>query len=430
VFRRWPLPGLLALGAAVGVLAAVFLPESALFVDSDVAGGSLREEGVRWACPMLCIVLDEPGVCPVCGMDLEAIRLNESGVLVTESGAELSGLTVAVADFRNISAKTTLPATVLEAEPGTSVITAWTSGRIDDLLVSETGERVVRGQHVARLYSPELIEAQQEFLITLQNDSSGPMLENARRRLEQLGAPPSVWRTLESGGEASASVPVASAYSGVVVERYVDSGDWVSRGQALLRLSDLSTVWISADLFENQLHLVSVGDSVAVYRLGSSDPEATGVVDHIDPFLDPMTRTAAARITASNANGSWVPGQLVSIGITVKPDTTEFVSNGSYGVLSVPDASVLMLGRRSIVYLLSPDEDHVSGSDALFFEPRLLEVGDVGVAEDGQLYRPVRMGLLPGDLVAAGGTFLLDSQAELTGLTSLLNAGGEAGSDM
>jgi len=147
------------------------------------------------------------------------------------------------------------------------------------------------------------------------------------------------------------------------------------------------------------------------------------VVEQIDPYLDPVTRSFSARVSVDNAQSSWLPGQLAILELWV-PETMPGASGSA--VPAVPASSVLSLGTRSIVYV-----EDVTASDAasdlpsdtrgLVLRPRLVEVGPIAYDSAGERYRMVISGLSEGEMVAVQGAFLLDSQAELTGIESLLN---------
>jgi len=417
------------LGIAAGclVLGGVLLslPHSFYFESpgdgSSTGGGGLQ----RWACPMLCVVVDHPGRCPVCGMELEPIQSDGETVVVGRTERELIGLTLAPVGMHVLSRTESFPGTVVEAEPSQAVVTAWTNGRIDDFPAPPTGSRIRAGQAVASIYSPDLIQAQQELLIERAragSDGDG-MVEAARTRLREMGAGDRFIDQVEQSGTPLADVTVISAYSGTVLDRLVQDGDWVMKGQPILRIADLRTVWVEARLLEGQQGLLAVGDTVTVYPTGHHTGGSPAVVEQVEPYLDPATRSFAARVSLDNAGSSWLPGELALVEATV-PEAGRGTAREP--VLAVPASSVLSLGTRDIVYV-----EDVAATDSasslpaetrgLFLRPRLVEVGSVSYDEQGERYRKVISGLSGGEQVALEGAFLLDSQAELTGLESLLN---------
>lgn len=423
---RHPVRTLIIAAGCILLLALIFFAPSVFFVDQGQAGlpgAPLSPQ--KWACPMLCVVVDAPGKCPVCGMDLEPIQSSGDMLVVGRTERELMGLTLAAVERRAISRTASFPGTVVEAEPSQAVVTAWVSGRIDDFPAPPTGSRIRAGQAVASIYSPDLIQAQQELLIahSMAGSDEDGMLQAARRRLSQMGASQWLIDQIEEQDRVYSDVTVSSAYTGTVLERLVQDGDWVEKGQPILRIADLRTVWVQAELLEGQQGLLALGDTVMVSSPGSGAAAMHAVVEQIEPYLDPVTRSFSARVSVDNAQSSWLPGQLAMVETSV-PETEPGSADGA--VLSVPASSVLSLGARSVVYV-----EDIAASDAasdlpattrgLVLRPRLVEVGPVAYDAAGDRYRTVISGLSEGEQVALQGAFLLDSQAELTGLESLLN---------
>ena len=419
---------LLATAAAVVLVALVLIISPGLLImPEELESGHEHSAEERWACPMLCVVVESPGLCPVCGMELERIEAGSDAVTVSATERELIGLTLVPVRPLRLRTRTRVPGTVTGAETSRAMVTAWTSGRIDRLSAPATGERVERGQTVARIYSPELIEAQQELLYALETSpADSSLLRGAGRRLRQLGASEWIVDHITETRRPLETVPVVSGYSGTVMERMVEDGDWVSSGQPLLRITDLSDIWVEAELLEGQEELLRVGDSVIVRdtRRGRPVPAA---VTHMDPYFDSETGTLTARIVAEAAGTGMMAGQLVQVysqgetGGTPEPE------------LAVPASSVLRLGRRHIIYALAPDSAGAPpvtrmppAALGVNLEPRLVEVGPLSYDAAGHRYLPILSGLQEGEIVAVEGAFLLDSQAELTGLPSLLSRPTEA----
>lgn len=409
--------------SAAAVLAVIVLVSPGLLILPEEELHSHPDDGAggRWACPMLCVVLEHAGLCPVCGMDLEEIGISEGSVTLSAAERHLTGLTLVRVDSVRLHTRTRLPGTVTGIETSRAVLTAWTAGRIDRFSAPATGEQINAGSTVAWIYSPELIEAQHDLLYSLRMDSAGGTLsEGAGYRLRQLGASSRIIDQVASSGNVMESLPVVSGYSGTVTARHVESGDWVRQGQVLVELADLDEVWIETQLLEGQAGLLRAGDQVAVLPNSGTGPFSAEVT-HLDPFFDPASRTLTARMQAVHSSAEIIPGELVQI-----VHRSE-VGGSDEADLAVPASCVLSLGERHIVYTLSTDTSGTpttvrmpSPALGVSLEPRAVETGPLAYTEDGERYYPVLSGLEAGEIVAADGAFLIDSQAELTGLPSLM----------
>ncbi len=402
------------------VLALLLLASPGLFLisEEELSLHEVEHGPERWACPMLCVVLEFGGLCPVCGMDLEEIGISTGAVTVGAVERELIGLTLVRVESLKLQTRLRLPGTVTAAETSRAVVTAWTTGRIDRFPAPATGERLESGATVAWIYSSELIEAQNDLLYALRSEDS-VLVRGARHRLGQLGVPRWIMADIAESGSVMESLPVVSRFAGTVTGRQVESGDWVRSGQVLLEVANLSDVWIETPLLEGQTGLLMPGDTVMV--LSSRGEPVTATVTHKDPFFEPSSRTVTARLVAEAPSVPLLPGELVQVIISSE------VGGSAEPDLGVPASSVLSLGTRHIVYVLSSDSAGApppsripSPSLGVRLEPREVLVGPMSYSTGGERYYPVLSGLSQGEIVAAQGAFLLDSQAELTGLPSLM----------
>jgi len=406
-----------------GFIIGSLLPERWLFRDVDRSEANDREE--NWACPMLCVVLDHAGTCPVCGMELEPFFNTDGEVILSRHDQQMINLSIEEAAVRDLTTSLKVPGVIEFDETGLHSITAWTGGRLERLHADQQGEHISSGAPLAEIYSPELYAAKQELLILSRNAANsedyGVIL--AIEKLRLLGMSDySINRLIETGHTGTATM-VFSPSSGTVVEVLVREGDYVSTGQVLLELADISTVWLTLFLTEDQFGLIDTGQELEFSI--DSDPERifSAVIDMVDPFMNDRGGFVEARITLANASGEFFPGQSAAATILNRehPGT----------VLSVSRGCVLSLGERSIVYVMTAptvyreDDDGSPVIEEARFEPRLVRVGPLAADSTGYLFHPVYAGLEEGEVVALKGAFLIDSQAELLGLPSLFNSGTE-----
>ena len=306
---------------------------------------------------------------------------------------------------RNLQRALIAVAKVDEPETQLASISARIGGRIDKLYLAFTGQQVRRGQTIASLYSPEVFSTAEEYRLALENrkrlgTSAEPLavsgaedLVNAsRRRLELWGLTTQQLDEIAWSAKPQIELPIYSAVSGIVTERKVTQGQYVNAGEVLFTVTDLSTIWVKADVYQPDLSAVHSGQSVEI--TSDSLPGATlhGRVGFLDTSINPQTRTASARIQVPNPSMRLRPGMFVQV---------KFAAPAGHDVLAIPRSAVLDTGMRKFVYVAKGNGE---------FEGRQVQIGPAGTD-----YYPVLAGLKEGERIVSQGSFLIDSQTRITG---------------
>jgi membrane fusion protein, copper/silver efflux system len=296
-------------------------------------------------------------------------------------------------------------ATVDEPETQLASISARIGGRIDKLYLDFTGQPVRRGQTIASLYSPEVLSAAEEYRLSLENrkrlgagadplavSGADDLVSASRRRLELWGLTPQQLDEIASAAKPQIELPIYSSVSGIVTERKVTQGQYVNAGEVLFTVTDLSTIWVKADVYQPDLPSVHTGQPVEI--TSDSLPGATlrGRVGFLDTSINPQTRTAAARIQIPNPNMRLRPGMFVQV---------KFAAPTGRDALAIPRSAVLDTGMRKFVYVAKNNRE---------FERRQVQLGPAGTD-----YYPVLAGLKEGERIVSQGNFLIDSQTRITG---------------
>jgi Cu(I)/Ag(I) efflux system membrane fusion protein len=292
------------------------------------------------------------------------------------------------------------------------VVHAKYEGYVERLFVDFTGKPVVKGQPLLAIYSPELVAAQQEYLVARRaqgrlGGSSVPgvakggaeLAEAARQRLRYWDLGPAEIDSLERTGTPRRTVTLHSPAAGVVVEKTAIEGMKVSPSDRLYEIADLSRVWILADVYEKDLGSVRVGTPARVSLSGQSGSEWRGTVSFISPIVKPETRTVEVRVEVSNAGGALKPDMFADV----------YLERGTTAALTVPETAVVVTGERTLVFL-----DKGEGR----FEPREVTVGS-RVPGGYEVLR----GVAAGDRVVVSANFLLDSESSLRAAISSAGAG-------
>ena len=376
------------------------------------------EEATIWTCSMHPqIKQNEPGDCPICGMDLIPLSsmqndensTNPNELMLTEAAAELANIRTTVVKLGTPQNEIFLQGKVQEDERNISFITARYGGRIEKLFINFTGQEVKKGDKLATIYSPDLVTAQRELIEAAQFKESRPALYNAAKsKLRLWDISDEQIAEIEKEGEPQVYFDVVSPISGTVTMRHVALGDYVKEGSALFKVVDLSTVWIQFDAYESDLPWIKSGDKVE-YTIPSLPGEKfTGKVAFIDPIIDAKTRIAKVRVEQRNTGQQIKPEMFVSGTVT-----SRIASNSEQ--LLVPKSAVLWTGKRAVVYVKVPDRENPT------FLYREITLGP----EAGDNY-VIAEGLDEGEVIASNGVFKIDAAAQLQGKQSMMNPGGEA----
>ena len=264
---------------------------------------------------------------------------------------------------------------------------------IGELDVNYVGAPVTRGQRLFSVYSPELLSAQQEYLAARERisrrNTDDSLLNAARQRLKLWDLSDGEISALEVRGVPREYVPIYSPADGIVVGKHIDNGSAAKKGQTLLRIADLSDVWIEAEFYEADLDLVHEGMSATISLPYLPDRTFTAVVDYIYPYLDKASRTGRLRLTLDNADGA------------LKPDMyAEVTLSANIGhLLAVPEDAVLFAGDSRVVFV------DLGGGQ---LKPVRIKTGQYagGMIE-------VTEGLNLGDVIVTSGNFLIAAETKL-----------------
>jgi Cu(I)/Ag(I) efflux system membrane fusion protein len=299
-----------------------------------------------------------------------------------------------------------LPGKVMADERNISALTARYPGRIEKLYINYTGQKVGKGQVLAKIYSPELVTAQRELFEALKFKETNPGYYKAsRNKLKLWDLTDDQISQIESAGDVSFYFDVLSPISGTVTMRNVAIGDYVKQGDPLFEVVNLSHVWVMFDAYESDIPWIKLGDKIKFKIKSVPGEEFISTVTFIDPVLDRMSRVAGIRAELNNRKGLLKP-QMLATGVlkTMLP--------GSKDQLAVPKSSILWTGKKAVVYVMTNERNNM-------FQYREIELG----AEAGDYYI-VKSGLQEGEMVATHGVFKIDAAAQLKGEKSMMNPDG------
>jgi Cu(I)/Ag(I) efflux system membrane fusion protein len=371
-----------------------------------------------WTCSMHPqIRMSQPGKCPICGMEL--IPLSQSGtasvdpetIHMTREAVQLANVLTSVVSKQVPVKEIRLYGKVEADERMLQSQVAHIPGRIESLMVNFTGESVTRGQVLGRIYSPELITAQQELIETAKTKEVQPAIyDAAKEKLHQWKLSDDQISQTETSGKIQSTLDIISNTTGTVISRKVNTGDYISQGSVLFEIADLDKVWVMFEAYESDLQFVRKGDIVSFSLQALPGNNFSGRIIFIDPVIDPVTRVAKVRVEAQNRTGKLKPGMFAT---GVVSSAVEGYANS----LIIPRSSVLWTGKRSIVYVKQKNSADPS------FKMREIELGPML----GDSYI-VQEGLKEGEEIVTQGAFSVDAASQLEGKPSMMNPNSGEGS--
>lgn len=366
------------------------------------------------------ITSDKPGRCPICGMDLTPVYKDKGNsskgiVQIDPAMVQNIGVKTEVVKKRKLTRTIRTSGIVGYDETKQTVITTKFSGYIEKLYVDYTGKFVQQGQALFEIYSPDLVAAQQEYLQAIRyskktqsvNDSSisNELLQSAKKKLLYWDISPAQIKELEQTSNIKKTLTIYSPFSGIVIEKNIFEGMQVQAGMNLLKLADMSRMWIYADIYEDELSWVKIGDKANIELPDKAEKPITGKIDYIYPYLQDQTRVAKVRISAPNKN------------LLLKKDmyvTVNIIPTVSINAIAVPEQAVIHSGKRDVVVISLGEGKFMS-----------MEV-KLGALADG--YYEIKEGLKEGDVIVTSSQFLIDSESNLKSGTSSMH--GMHGMDM
>ncbi len=465
------------LGFALVALALVFV--AGRLTGSSAASNSQPETHVAesakpttWICSMHPqIRLPKFGQCPICFMDLipeteGGAASGEAVLTLSPRAGELARIETVEVRPRAVTCEIPMVGKVAADETRITYISSYIPGRLDRVYVDYTGILVRKGDHLAEIYSPELLVAQREFLLAMNNlerardlgdnemarDSAAAVLQAARRKLELWGIPRDEIERLARHQQPSDHMRLDAPTTGWVTERNGYAGMYVETGTRLFTVTDLTRVWVLLDAYESDVRLIRYGQSVEFETESFAGQTFTGTVAFIDPTLNENTRTVKVRLNVANADLRLRPGMFVRARLhvqlgaggdvisdalagqyicpmhpeiikpapgtcdecgmdLVRPESLGYAASRSAAekVLAVPASSVLLTGRRAVVYV----EQMRDGRP--IYEGREIVPGP----RAGDWY-VVASGLSEGDRVVTRGAILIDSAMQIQARPSMM----------
>jgi membrane fusion protein, copper/silver efflux system len=340
---------------------------------------------------------------PHAGHDMTGMTTSDGAVHITPELAASLGVTTVAAETAPLSRTIRTNGNVAYDETRLTTIAPKYAGFVERLHVDFTGQAVRRGQPLLEIYSPELVAAQEELLSAhrlaaqLRDgaaqsvvDRTASLIEAARRRLLLWDVSAAQVEQIERSGQVRRTLTMHAPSGGFVTEKMVQAGQAVEMGMPLYRLADLSSVWVEANIYEQDLRFVRLGQRMHVDIAAYPDQHFEGTVSYIYPEVRMDTRTARIRISLANLRGQVKPGMYA---------TVQLDAPLSEQAVFVPRDAVMHSGTHAMVFVEE--------------SPGLYRARQVEVGADDSGRTQILSGLIAGERVVKRANFLLDSESRL-----------------
>jgi Cu(I)/Ag(I) efflux system membrane fusion protein len=458
---------ILAFSSGLSFFIGKKLTKSQLNNEGDSSKPAAPAEETIWTCSMHPqFKLKDKVPCPICGMVLIPLKkgeqLGEREIRLNTYAEKLASIEVKPAERKVITRHIQLPGKVNFDETQIKQVSARFSGRLDRLFVDYTGINVKKGDHLFKIYSPELITAQEELLqaknsaenlkdssSNLIKTSSNLTVQAARDKLRLWGMDDKQIEKIEASSKVLEHMEKYSPISGVVIRKHLDEGSYVKEGDPVYSIANLQSLWVELEAYEADLPWLHFAQKVD-FEIESFPGETfSGLINFIHPVLNPKTRTVKIRLNVKNEDGRLKPEMFVRASIKVNigkdghlhnkllegkwvsPMHPEVISDkpGSCTVcgmdlvpvaelglikstetelpLVIPSSAVLLTGKRAVVYVKK--KDHIYGG-------RIVTLGERAGAEF-----IVKDGLEEGELVVVNGNFKIDSALQIMAKPSMMS---------
>ena len=379
--------------AHVLLATGLLIVTSALAYSNNASAAEDEKEILYWVAPMDANYRrDKPGKSPM-GMDLVPVYKDENAgsgtVSISPQVVQNLGIRTAVAERTRLWRGIDTVGYVDYDENRVSHIHLRTEGWVENLVVRSDGERAKKGDRLFDLYSPGLVNAQEEFVTAISSGNKG-LIRASKERLAALGISDSQVNTLQASKKVLQRISISAPQDGVVSNLAVREGMFVKPAMTIMSLGDLSSVWLLAEVFERQVNWVHVGQSAEVRLSFIPGKTWEGKVEYIYPSLDPVTRTLKVRLRFDNPGEQLKPNMYANVKI---------YGGAKDNVIAIPIEGLIRTGRMDRVII-----DMGDGKFAAREVTAGIESGD---------FVEIISGVNAGDKIVISGQFLVDSEASM-----------------
>jgi len=344
------------------------------------------------------VMQDQPGKCPICGMELISVKKtkgqNENAIMLSDQQIQLGNIQVDTIGRETIGDETVLTATLNIDETKSTTVSARISGRIERLYFKNQGDYIPKGAKLYDLYSEELNNAKQEYVLALEKQATldntiidfKQLVQGAKNKLLLWGMSEGQINELAKSKKVSTLTSFYSPESGYITTLESHQGDYVTEGGTIVRLANLTALWAEAQVYASQLSEIDRNGKATVQLPDLGGKEITGNIQFVNPEIDPDTRINLIRISIPNPGNQLKPGMQGHV----------VLKNRERNSLTLPVDAVIRSEKMAMVWIQI---------DKNTFKNVMVETG---LESDDRI--EIRSGLKEGDVVVTNGAYLINSE--------------------
>lgn len=361
---------------------------------------TIKDANTYYTCSMdLQVIENKPGKCPICHMELTAVKKsnseNEDEILLSEQQIQLGNIETDTIRTATIGDQLVLPGTLNFNQMKITSVSSRVAGRIEKLYFKNSGDFVGKGAALYDIYSEELNSAKQEYLLALDRKKAftsetaidfNELLQSAKNKLLLWGFNETQVHELVTNKKASSTTTFYSTAAGYITSDEIREGDYVMEGGTIVKLADLSSLWAEAQVYTSQLSAIDL-QGVAIVQLPDVEgKEIKGKIEFVNPEINTDTRINLIRVSISNTARQLKPGMAAYI----------ILKSRQHKSFTLPIDAVLRDGKGATVWLKTGTHS---------FKNNMVETG---LESDGRI--EIKSGLHAGDVVVISGAYLLQSE--------------------
>ncbi len=342
------------------------------------------------------IIEDHPGSCPICGMDLVKVKVQQksNGLVLSNAQIKLANIkTQKIVSFDFEDTKL-INAQIVINPLNTAIVSSKFTGRIDRLYIQEAGVKVTKGQAIYKIYSEELLILQKDYIINAKQQKAFPeeiiynaLLKASKNKLKLYGYSDKQIRELLNTTQNNPYIIVYAPIGGVISEINLSEGQYIGEGTPVFKIENFDQLWIEAAIYPSEVSEVKIGKVVNIQILGFENENIKSKIEFISPQLDPKSQIITIRSSINNSENKFQPGMQANLSLS-------YINKKN--IVSLPNEAVIRNQNGDHVWVKTAENN---------FEYRIVEIG-----AENESSVIIKTGLKIGDEVVTSGAYLLTSE--------------------
>ena len=357
----------------------------------------IAESKVKYTCPMHPqIIEDHPGSCPICGMDLVKVKVQQksNGLVLSNAQIKLANIKTQKIGSDDFEDTKLINAQIVINPLNTAIVSSKFTGRIDRLYIQEAGVKVTKGQAIYKIYSEELLILQKDYILNAKQQKAFPeeiiynaLLKASKNKLKLYGYSDKQIRELLNTTQNNPYIIVYAPIGGVISEINLSEGQYIGEGTPVFKIENFDQLWIEAAIYPSEVSEVKIGKVVNIQISGFENENIKSKIEFISPQLDSKSQIITIRSSINNSENKFQPGMQANLSLS-------YINKKN--VVSLPNEAVIRNQNGDHVWVKTAENN---------FEYRIVEIG-----AENESSVIIKTGLKIGDEVVTSGAYLLTSE--------------------